>query len=289
MKKWWWIVLLAGCQQAPGPVSVTTAPAASTPTMTATAAPVVTASATPGAGAVTSPAADPALDLNGAVRATANFVHLGLTNQARCDMLVAHLNEAGKNQLWVTWEAYPAAAGVFEVTYVIEPLSNLTDVKKPTVSKRGNPFDRPKRAHNNGIYLEWLYDSNKKSCTARNEAASALMGLKPSLDNGGLESALPAAWKTAAAPVEETTPVVVPVATTAPAVETGSSEPIQFTGFMGAGSSRRAVLTQSGETFAVGPGDKVGPYKVRSVAEDELELARGEDTVRLMPGQVWTP
>jgi hypothetical protein len=61
------------------------------------------------------------------------------------------------------------------------------------------------------------------------------------------------------------------------------------TGFMGAGNARRAVLTQSGETFAVGPGDKVGPYKVKSVAEDELELQQGEDTVRLMPGQVWTP
>lgn len=290
MKKWWWVMLLAGCQQAPGPVatpSATTAPVA-----VATSAPVATE--TPATVATSTPSATPAstsetaMDLNGAVRATADFVHLGVTNQARCDMLVAHLNEAGRNQLWVTWEVYPASAGVFEVTYVIEPLSNLTDGKKPTVGKRGNPFDRPRRVHNNGVYLEWLYDSHKKTCTPRNEAASALMELKPSLDSGGLEVALPASWKTAAAPVVEPAPVVA-VPSTAPAVETGSSEPIQFTGFMGAGKERRAVLTQAGETFAVGPGDKVGAYKVRSVAEDELELAQGEDTVRLMPGQVWTP
>ena len=290
VKKWWWVVLLAGCQQAPGPVatgSVTPAPVA----VSVSATPVAVASATPVAGA--SPASSSSkveMDLNGAVRATADFVHLGMTNQARCDMLVAHLNAAGKNQLWVTWEVYPAAAGVFEVTYVIEPLSNLTDGKKPTTGKRGNPFDRPRRVHSNGIYLEWLYDSHKKTCTARSQAASTLMELRPSLD--GLEAALPAAWRTAAATpvVVADEPVVVP---TAPAsvepVATGSSEPIQFTGFMGSGSGRRAVLTQSGETFAVGPGDKVGAYKVKSVAEDELELAQGEDTVRLMPGQVWTP
>ncbi|MBS2037383.1 hypothetical protein JST97_20510 [bacterium] len=287
MRNLWWVVLLAGCQQAPGPVAVTA-------TTSATPVAVVVETATPTPLATPAPVATPdasgaTMDLNGAVRATADFVHLGMTNQARCDMLVAHLNAAGKNQLWLTWEVYPASAGVFEVTYVIEPLSNLTDGKKPTVGKRGNPFDRPRRVHNNGIYLEWLYDSHKKTCTPRNEAASALMELKPSLDAYGLEATLPATWKTAAAPVIEPSQPVVAVPTVAPSVETGSSEPIQFTGFMGSGSARRAVLTQAGETFAVGPGDKVGAYKVRSVAEDELELAQGEDTVRLMPGQVWTP
>lgn len=233
-------------------------------------------------------AADTAMDANGAVRATAQFVHLGMTNQARCDQLVAHLNAAGKNQLWVTWECYPSAPGIFEVTYVIEPLSNLTSGKKPTVGKRGNPFERPRRVHNNGVYLEWLYDAGKKTCVARNDRTAALMDIKPVMD--GLEAALPPAWQTATAgpaTVEAAAPVVIPTA--APTVETGSSEPIQFTGFMGEGASRRAVLTQAGETFAVGPGDKVGAYKVKSVAEDELEMAQGEDTVRLMPGQVWTP
>lgn len=233
------------------------------------------------------PTVEPGIDSNGAVRATAQFVQHGMTNQARCDQLVAHLNAAGKNQLWVTWECYTAAPGVFEVTYVIEPLSNLTSAKKPTVGKRGNPFERPRRVHNNGIYLEWLYDANKKTCAARNDQTKALMGIKPVLE--GLEAALPPAWQTATAgpaTVEAAPPVVIP---TAPSVETGSSEPIQFTGFMGDGATRRAVLTQAGETFAVGPGDKVGAYKVKSVAEDELELGQGEDTVRLMPGQVWTP
>ncbi len=260
------------------PVTVAVSPAAS-------ATPTVVASATPVA---TSTPAEVGTDLNGAVRATAQFVHLGMTNQARCDQLVAHLNAVGKNQLWVTWEVYPAAAGVFEVTYAIEPLSNLTSGKKPTVGKRGSPFDRPRRVHNNGVYLEWLYDANKKTCVARNDRTQALMSIKPALD--GLEAALPPAWQTAVASpatVEASAPVVLP--TVAPSVETGSSEPLQFTGFMGDGGSRRAVLTQAGETFAVGPGDKVGVYKVKSVAEDELELVQGEDTVRLMPGQVWNP
>jgi len=204
-------------------------------------------------------------------------------------MLVSHLSQAGKNQLWLTWQCYPAAAGIFEVTYVIEPLTNLTSGKKPTVGKRGNPFDRPRRVHNNGVYLEWLYDANKKTCVARNERTSALMELKPSLDSASLEAALPATWRTSTTgPAELVLAPPVEILTNA-SVQTVSSEPIQFNGFMGAGTGRRAVLTQSGETFAVGVGDKVGPYKVKSVAEDELELQQGEDTVRLMPGQVWTP
>ena len=277
-------ILLAGCQSAPPPsVAVTATPVSATP-VAVVETPVV---ATPVVATPTAPV-EQGMDANGAVRATAQFVHLGMTNQARCDQLVAHLNAAGKNQLWVTWECYPAAPGIFEVTYVIEPLSNLTSGKKPTVGKRGNPFERPRRVHNNGVYLEWLYDAGKKTCVARNERTSNLMEIKPALD--GLESALPPAWQTATAgpaTVEAAAPVVIP--TSAPVVETGSSEPIQFTGFMGDGASRRAVLTQAGETFAVGPGDKVGSYKVKSLAEDELELGQGEDTVRLMPGQVWTP
>ncbi len=280
-------ILLAGCQSAPPPVATASATAVqpevvSTPGVVA-ATPMAAATPAPSA-----PVAEPTIDVNAAVRATAQFVHLGMTNQARVDQLVAHLNAAGKNQLWVTWEVYPASTGTFEVTYVIEPLSNLTSGKKPTVGKRGSPFDRPRRVHNNGVYLEWLYDANKKTCVARNDRTRALMEIKPVLD--GLEAALPPAWQTATASpatVEAAAPVVIP--TVAPSVETGSSEPIQFTGFMGDGASRRAVLTQAGETFAVGPGDKVGAYKVKSVAEDELELGQGEDTVRLMPGQVWTP
>lgn len=259
-------------------------------TVSATATPVAveTAAAVATPVAAASPVPEAGMDTNAAVRATAQFVQHGMTNQARCDQLVAHLNAAGKNQLWVTWECYPAATGVFEVTYVIEPLSNLTSGKKPTVGKRGNPFDRPRRVHNNGVYLEWLYDAGKKTCVARNDRTRALMNIKPVLD--GLEAALPPAWQTATASpatVEAAAPVTIP--TVAPSVVTGSSEPVQFTGFLGDGSARRAVLTQAGETFAVGPGDKVGVYKVKSVADDELELAQGEDTVRLMPGQVWTP
>ena len=289
MKHWFLAFLLAGCQAAPPPAatpSATVVTVSETPLAAAPSTPLaaISVTATPA-----SPAPSEAFDSNDAVRATAQFVHLGLTNQGRCDTLVGHLSEAGRNQLWLTWECYPAAAGIFEVTYVIEPLSNLTSGKKPTVGKRGNPFDRPRRVHSNGVYLEWLYDANKKTCVARNERTSALMELKPSLDSASLEAALPASWRAATAgPAEVVSIPPVDIPTTAPA-QTGSSEPIQFTGFMGAGNARRAVLTQSGETFAVGPGDKVGPYKVKSVAEDELELEQGEDTVRLMPGQVWTP
>lgn len=289
MVRWYLLgILLAGCQSAPSPppsAAVTTVAVASE---TATPAPgVLASSATPAASA--SPAdVVAAMDANGAVRATAQFVHLGMTNQARCDQLVAHLNAAGKNQLWVTWECYPVSTSLFEVTYVIEPLSNLTSTKKPTVGKRGNPFERPRRVHNNGVYLEWLYDAGKKTCVARDDRTRALMEIKPALD--GLEAALPPAWQTATASPATVEAAVAPVVIpSTPSVETGSSEPVQFTGFMGDGTSRRAVLTQAGETFAVGPGDKVGAYKVKSVAEDELELAKGEDTVRLMPGQVWTP
>ena len=285
VKHWFLAVFLVGCQAStPTPVVTPSAVIAisETPAATASPTPVTVATATPTPPSTT-------FDSNDAVRATARFVHFGMTNQGRCDMLVAHLGKAGKDQLWLTWECYPAADGLFEVTYVIEPLSNLTSGKKPTVGKRGNPFDRPRRIHNNGVYLEWLYDFNKKTCVARNERTSALMELRPSLDSASLETALPASWQTAtvgAAEVVSAPPIEIPATA---AVQSVSSEPIQFTGFMGTGSGRRAVLTQSSETFAVGLGDKVGSYRVKSVAEDELELQQGEDTVRLMPGQVWTP
>lgn len=281
MKRWLAFVLLAGCQSAAAPP---TSPSPTAVVVSESASPVVTASAPVVA---TAPVVAPPVGVNEAVRAVAQFVHHGMTNQGRCDMLVAHLNATGKNQLWLTWECYPAATGSYEVTYVIEPMSNFTSGKTGSVGKRGNPFDRPKRVHNNGVYLEWLYDARKGTCVARNERTSTLMELKPVLDEGGLERALPAGWRGAPVAVP---PVVVaaPVIPVAPAPSV-SADPVQFTGFLGEGRARRAVLTQSGETFAVGAGDKVGGYRVKSVAEDELELAQGEDTVRLMPGQVWTP
>lgn len=182
-------ILLAGCQSAPPPPSAVATPVTVAVSPVASVTPTVVASATPVA---TSTPAEVGTDLNGAVRATAQFVHLGMTNQARCDQLVAHLNAVGKNQLWVTWEVYPAAAGVFEVTYAIEPLSNLTSGKKPTVGKRGSPFDRPRRVHNNGVYLEWLYDANKKilRCAQRQDPGLDGDQAGPGRSGGGPASRL---------------------------------------------------------------------------------------------------
>jgi hypothetical protein len=206
-------------------------------------------------------------------------------------MLLNHLVAAGKERLLVTWEIYPEGIGLFDVTYTIEPLSRLTaPTPTPTAAPpRKSPFDRPPRRKTTGIRLTWTYDTAKGTCVPKDERTKALLELKPSLEAAGLEAVLPATWRST--PVAEV-PTLMPDETPPPPLveeEAVEEAPIQFTGFLGSDKERRAALMQNGQTYTLGPGDRVGEVIVKAMQEDELELEYRGQTVRLMPGARWTP
>lgn len=289
------VLALAGCNSKATPPVVS--PSRATPALTGSPspAPEATATATPATAAPLSAASStPApLGTDEAVRLTAQWTYLGLTNQARADMLLDHLFKAGKNRMLVNWEAYHEGNGLYEVVYSIEPLSRIT---RPTATPgaappRRSPFGRVPRPIRTGPTFTWLYDTVKGTCLPKDDCTKALMELKPSLDAQGLEAVLPGTWRSATSPpVEPPTLTSMPEPPPPPPVDsTIPVEPIQFTGFLGGDKDRKAVLTQGGETFTLGPGGRAGEYRVKSMDADELVIEHGTDSVRLAPGQSWTP
>lgn len=286
MKRLLFVLALAGCNATPG-----SSPTPNRPQpvkATATPVPVAAASATPEA---TPTVAAPKSNLDEVIRLARQSTWGGLTNQARAEMLLSHLIAAGKERLLVTWEIYPEGIGVFDVTYTIEPLSRLTTPTPSATPARKSPFDRPPRRKTSGIRLTWTYDTRKGTCVPKDDRTRALLDLKPSLEAPGLERVLPVTWRssTTVEPptlVAEETPPPPP-----PSDEDASLDeaPIQFSGFLGSDKERRAALTQNGQTYTVGAGDRIGEVIVKGMEDDELELEFRGQTVRLMPGANWTP
>jgi len=290
MKRFLWLVLLAGCQsapQAPAPLAGTTSTTPG-PTVSQTALPpTATPNGTPTAVASASETAEDA------ARLTADFVHNGLTNRARAEMLLAHLFAAGKSGLVVSWKGYPEGGSKFEVVYSIDTIASLSKPKDQPTPTRKSPFEPAPRVKGKGIELTWTYDFQDKTCLPRDPATQALYELKPRLDEQGLEAVLPRTWRTATvqvptlvapSPMED-----IPQAPIAEESPAPPAEPIMFTGFLGEGKERRAIITHSGQSYSLAVGQKAGGFLVKSMEDSEVEIEYQGNTLRLEPGNQWTP
>lgn len=274
------LLLLGGCTASapPTPSSATAGPAS--PALTPTDSPTPEASATPSVSS--------GVDLGEVVRKTQLSTQHGLTHQARGEMLLQHLLDAGRQKLMLRWEVWPQGMGIYDVTLTIEPLSALTSpTPSPTPVRRSSPFDPIPKRKTTGVRMTWTWDNKKQVCVPADEVTKKFLELKPSLSGQGLEAVLPVAWRSAPAPEAPTvTPEELATATPEPEVE---PEPIQFTGFIGSGSERRAVLTRSGQTVSLKPGDELGDVTVKAMEDDELVVEYQGGTMRLTPGQSWIP
>lgn len=291
MKRFLWLVLLAGCQsapQAPAPNTAGTASTTPVPTVAQTALPVT---ATPSG--TSTPVAVPTANAVEAARLTADFAYNGLTNRARAEMLLAHLFAAGKSGLIVSWNAYPEGGTKFEVVYSIDTIASLSKPKDQPKTTRQSPFEPMPRVKGKGIELSWTYDFKDQTCLPRDPATQALYELKPRLDEQGLEAVLPRTWRTTAvqvptlvapSPLEDVPDA--PVAEESPATPV---EPVLFTGFLGEGKERRAVITHAGQSYSLAVGEKEGGFLVKSMEDSEVQIEYQGSTMRLEPGNQWTP
>ena len=285
MKRFVWLFFLVGCNASQAPPTPTMTPSSSVSAIST--APTPTPTPSPSSAGSSDKA-----NLDEIIRLAGQSSYLGMTNRARAEMLLSHLIAAGKQRLLVTWEIYPEGIGLFDVTYTIEPLSRLTSPSPtPTAAPaRKSPFDRPPRRKTSGVRLTWTYDTRKGTCVPKDARTKALLELKPILDEQGLESVLPATWRTT--PLTEP-PTLMPDETPPPPppAEGGTTGelPIRVTGFLGGDKDRRVVLTQNEQTLTLGPGDRLGPVQVKSMDEDEVGLEFQGQDVRLAPGALWTP
>jgi hypothetical protein len=279
-------LLLVGCQSHQ-PIA-TPSPSGS---RSATPSPAHSAGAAEEASATASPAAVEEITLEDALAASASYLHHGMTTQARMDMVLNHLNKAGRRSLVVKWEGYPRGKNLFDVSYCIEPFESLTQKPKVT-TRKGDPFARPSREGRKGVFYDFLYDANVKVLKPENEAAEKLMALQPSLDWDGLNGSLPTTWK--ARPMQpsevptltggENSLVAEPVASATPSISQ-----VQCSGFVGDGKDRRAVLNFEGQTYTLGAGQQLGPLRIKSVDDEEVVIQYGDEQVRLEAGQMWGP
>lgn len=290
MKKLLWFVLLVGCQSAPpgpptpGPGRVSSTPiSAVTPGATSTASP----SGTP------TPSVSLEATAENAVIRTADFVHNGLTNRARAEMLLAHLFAAGKSGLVVSWKGYPEGGSKFEVVYSIETIASLSKPKEEPKEVRNSPFEPTPRVKGKGIELTWTYDFKDNTCLPRDPATQALYELKPRLDEQGLEAVLPKSWRTAVIQVPTLVapePVtVVPQPPLAEETPDAPGDPIVLTGFLGEGKQRRAIITHAGQSHSLAVGQREGGFLVKSMEDSEVEIEFQGSTFRLEPGGQWIP
>lgn len=220
--------------------------------------------------------------------------NLGLTNQARVDMLMNQLLAGGKKRLVANWEVFPQADGTYEVCFTIDSIARKQVAERPKARAAGEgPFGNPgaRRPKSNGVRLSWVVDPVKKTCVANDDRTRALQALQPRLSSEGLDQVLPATWRVGvvappAAPVTLPPPISNEPDPPAPAVEAETpQQPAQFSGFVGSDGERKAIIQQGGQHLTLGLGDRFGAYKVKSVAGDELVLEREGETLRLIPGQ----
>lgn len=306
MRKLLLLVCLAGCASSPpNPAPTVTVGSPSTPSSAASTPPPPETSGSPSPSGTPTSIEVKTISVEEAIRLTAQSTNYGMTNQARAEMLLNHLFAAGRRRLWVVWDAYHLGQGKYEVRYTIEPLGQNgrppAATPTPTPGASRNPFDRPiPPPTTTGVQLCWLYDATNSTCVAKDESTRTLLGLKPSLDGASLEQVLPAGWRAAppppAAPVGEgeaptmtVDPEVTETVEADPEVSPTPGQSIQFTGFVGAGQERRAVLTYSGESRSYQKGDRFGGYRVVSIEADELVLEKAGQTFRLQPGMSFSP
>lgn len=274
------LALLAGCQDQPSP---SPSPVAVAPVASATAE--ATPTATPGQVGED----NQAKSLDEIIQTVRDQSVDGLTNQARADLLLAHLLAAGKDRLLVTWEIYPMGPELFDVTCTIEPMSRLTRPDpSATPAKRTSPFDPIPKRKTKGVRLTWSCDTSKATCQPADDRTRALLALKPSLEASGLEQVLPTAWRSK--PAAEV-PTLVSPATATPEVpgEEPAEEPIEITGFIGEGRERRVALSQAGQTYTLGPGEKLGEVTVKAVEEDRVVLEFRGGSYPIEAGKKWVP
>ena len=238
----------------------------------------------------------------------------GLSNQARIDILMSHLALNGKKRLVSSWDVYPQESGEYEVSYIVSTIAKQAASPSPSPSsaqgsptprRAVDPFARPQREKPpaDALVLTWTVNPAKSVCQPKDERTRSLLSLPPQLDSGSLEDLLPEKWRAPAsaeleAPLPEPTaapdipqkkaPQVKPKETP-DAPQAKQQEPIKFAGFIGEGKERRAILSRGAEHYSLAPGDRFSGFLVKSFDEDEMVLQRGQDTLRLVPGQAWEP